>query len=248
MKSISCGALVLDPAGSLRLGHANESRYWEIPKDGGATQEQGAQTAVREAFEECGLRLVPGQLREIGLFDFRRDKALRLFAVLVTHFEATACVCSSFFTDRHGRRSPEMNGFRWATPEQLPQLRAPSLVAVLTQAVSLATIHGQLLYEVGPVHVTPTPSNTSGLDPAQGRTESLAQEYAQAIPTFKGDGFTTPHRDNAMNITLNGILQFLGFSIATLLAMGALVLGGLNERNYAPDGQVLVSHSARDAR
>lgn len=157
MKSVSCGVLVFDPEGNLLLGHANESRYWDIPKGEGAAQEQGVQTAVREAFEECGLRLLPGQLREIGLFEYRRDKELRLFAVLVTAFEAKRCACTSFYTDRHGRRCPEMNGFRWAQPEELPQLCAPSLVAVLTQAMSLPAIHGQLLYEVGPVDAAPSP-------------------------------------------------------------------------------------------
>ncbi|QOF76115.1 NUDIX hydrolase [Variovorax sp. 38R] len=155
MKSVSCGVLVFDPSGSLLLGHANESRYWDIPKGEGVAQEEGAQTAVREAFEECGLELRREQLREIGRFEYRRDKELRLFAVLVTHFDAKGCVCSSFYTDRHGRRCPEMNGFRWAAPEQLPQMCAPSLVAVLTQAVSLAAIHGQLLYEVGAVGASP---------------------------------------------------------------------------------------------
>lgn len=43
MKYVSCGVLVFDPAGSLLLGHANESRYWDIPKGEGAAQDQGAQ-------------------------------------------------------------------------------------------------------------------------------------------------------------------------------------------------------------
>lgn len=51
-----------------------------------------------------------------------------------------------------------------------------------------------------------------------------------------------------MNITLNGTLQFLGFSIATLLATGVLVLGGLNERGSAPDSLALLSHTTKDSR
>ncbi|MET3494425.1 NUDIX hydrolase [Variovorax boronicumulans] len=155
MKSVSCGVLVFDPAGNLLLGHANESRYWDIPKGGREMQEQGACNAARETFEECGLRLSPGQLREIGLFNYRKDKVLRLFAVLVVPFDAKRCVCSSFYTDRQGRQRPEMNGFRWASPEELPLLCARSLVAVLTQAISLTAIHTQLLYEVGPVDAVP---------------------------------------------------------------------------------------------
>ena len=163
MKSVSCGILVFDPSGSLLLGHANESRYWDIPKGEGVAQEEGAQTAVREAFEECGLELRPEQLRELGLFEYRQDKALRVCAVLVSDFIAKSCVCASSYTDHQGRRCPEMNGFRWAAPEQLPQLCAPSLVAVLTQAVSLAAIHGQLLYEGNAVAPAPRSRHGSGI-------------------------------------------------------------------------------------
>jgi len=51
-----------------------------------------------------------------------------------------------------------------------------------------------------------------------------------------------------MNITLKGTLQFLSFSIATLLATGVLVLAGLNERGNAPDSLALISHIAEDPR
>ncbi len=51
-----------------------------------------------------------------------------------------------------------------------------------------------------------------------------------------------------MNITLNGTLQFLGFSIATLLATGVLVLAGLNERGPASDNRAFISHTNKEPR
>lgn len=175
-KTISCGVLVFDKAGQLLLCHASGSRYWDIPKGVAEGQEQGAQTAAREAAEECGLRLSPEQLRELGFFPYRKGKDLRLFAVLVRHFEAKSCVCSSFYTDRHGRRRPETDAFRWVDLEQIPLLCAPSLVAVLTQALSLAGIHGQLLYEVGPVEAAPGPHGFRAVDPAQACAHPAAQQ------------------------------------------------------------------------
>lgn len=178
-RSISCGVLVFDAAARLLLCHASGSRYWDIPKGMREGEEPGAQAAAREAAEECGLRLVPRQLRELGRFRYRSNKDLWLFAVLVHHFEAKTCVCSSFYTDRSGRRRPEMDAFRWAAIEQLPLLCAPSLVAVLTGAISLAGIHGQLLYEVGPVDASPAPADPRAIravDPAQGRMQQAAQE------------------------------------------------------------------------
>ncbi|NVM90120.1 8-oxo-dGTP pyrophosphatase MutT (NUDIX family) [Variovorax sp. SG517] len=175
-ESTSCGVLVFDTAGQLLLCHASDSRYWDIPKGAMEGLEQAAQAAAREAAEECGLALSPGQLRELGLFPYRKGKKLRLFAVLVRHFEPKTCVCSSFYTDRHGRRRPEMDGFRWACFEQLPKLCAPSLVAVLTQSLSLAGIHGQLLYEVGPVDAAPGSCGSCAIDIAQGRGQPIVQE------------------------------------------------------------------------
>jgi hypothetical protein len=57
-----------------------------------------------------------------------------------------------------------------------------------------------------------------------------------------------PHIEAAMSITLNGIFQFLGFSIATLVATGVLVLGGLNERGLASDGQTFISQTHNNPR
>lgn len=51
-----------------------------------------------------------------------------------------------------------------------------------------------------------------------------------------------------MNIASNAALQIAGFCIATLLATGALVLAGLNERNVAPDSQAAVPHTMKEPR
>jgi len=174
--STSCGVLVFDASARLLLCHANGSRYWDIPKGMREGQESGAQAAAREAAEECGLRLAPQQLRELGRFPYRSRKDLWLFAVLVRQFEAKTCACSSFYTDRSGRQRPEMDGFRWVAFDQVPQLCAPSLGAVLAGRISLAGIHGQLLYEVGPVDAAPAPAGLRAIDPAQGRVHQPVQE------------------------------------------------------------------------
>jgi len=95
-RSISCGVLVFDAAARLLLCHASGSRYWDIPKGMREGEEPGAHAAAREAAEECGLRLAPRQLRELGRFRYRSNKDLWLFAVLVHYFEARpACAPAS---------------------------------------------------------------------------------------------------------------------------------------------------------
>jgi Flp pilus assembly protein protease CpaA len=57
-----------------------------------------------------------------------------------------------------------------------------------------------------------------------------------------------------MNITMNATLQVLAFSMATLLATGALVLAGLNERAHtdtamtAQGSLASISPSAKEPR
>jgi Flp pilus assembly protein protease CpaA len=57
-----------------------------------------------------------------------------------------------------------------------------------------------------------------------------------------------------MNITMNATLQVLAFSMATLLATGALVLAGLNERAHADTAMTAkgslasISPSAKEPR
>ncbi|MDM0057151.1 hypothetical protein [Variovorax fucosicus] len=51
-----------------------------------------------------------------------------------------------------------------------------------------------------------------------------------------------------MNITLNATLQWLAFSLATLLATGVLVLAGLNENGRAESNQASASFAAKNPR
>lgn len=51
-----------------------------------------------------------------------------------------------------------------------------------------------------------------------------------------------------MNITLNGTLQLLAFSMATLLATVILVLAGLNENRPEERSLASMSSTAKDPR
>jgi 8-oxo-dGTP pyrophosphatase MutT (NUDIX family) len=167
MKSISHGVLIFNGDAQLLLCHATGSPYWDIPKGGGTLTETGRQTAVRETFEECGLRLAPEDLLPLGCFAYRAGKDLQLYAVLTGNFDAHACTCASQFVDRRGRPWPEMDAYRWAGFDELPQWCAKSLVAVLTRALSLRAILAQL---------QALKQRHTDVDPAQGHQDFIAQE------------------------------------------------------------------------
>jgi len=57
-----------------------------------------------------------------------------------------------------------------------------------------------------------------------------------------------PPKNGGMNITLNGMLQWLAFSMATLLATGVLVLAGLNENGRAESNPASASFAATNPR
>lgn len=102
MKTISHGILILNTAGELLLCHATGRRYWDIPKGGSAEGEGDPQTAVRETLEESGLQLNRGDLRELGRFAYRPDKALLLYAVLLERLDTRLLTCSSQYRDQWG--------------------------------------------------------------------------------------------------------------------------------------------------
>jgi putative (di)nucleoside polyphosphate hydrolase len=131
---VSCGTLVVDAAGRLLLGHVTGTAKWDIPK---GMQDPGESTldgAVRELREETGLAFAPERFRELGRFDYRPDKALHLYRLDVGEELATLdhLVCHSFFPHHvTGKPTPEMDGYRWATRDEIGKLCWPRMGARL---------------------------------------------------------------------------------------------------------------------
>ncbi len=140
MKTVSHGTLLFDAEAELLLCHATGGRHWDIPKGMATAGESSAQTACREAREECGLELDPPAVHDLGRFVYRPDKDLWLHAALIERVDPAGCVCSSFFTDRWGRLRPEMDAFRWARFDEVPALCARNMARVLTESLSLAAV------------------------------------------------------------------------------------------------------------
>lgn len=144
MKTTSHGVLVLDADAELLLCHATGGRHWDIPKGMAMAGETSAQAALREAREECGLRLDPLRFHDLGRFTYRPDKDLWLHALLIERVDPSQCVCSTFFTDRWGRLRPEMDAFRWARFDEVPVLCARNMALVLTRKLSLPDVLARL--------------------------------------------------------------------------------------------------------
>ncbi|ALL65861.1 NTP pyrophosphohydrolase including oxidative damage repair enzyme [Paraburkholderia caribensis MBA4] len=146
-RTISCGVVLLDPDGRVLLAHATETTHWDIPKGQGEEGEAPHVTALREMEEETGIAVDAARLTDLGLFVYRRDKDLHLFAARARadELDLTRCTCTSMFPRRSdGTMIPEMDAFRWATPDEVEHYASRSLTRLFQTTLSLAELHRSL--------------------------------------------------------------------------------------------------------
>ncbi len=146
-KIVSCGTVLLDPAGRVLLAHATGTNHWDIPKGHGEPGETEAESAVREMVEETGIALDSSRLRDLGRYVYRRDKDLHLFAAraLTNELDLSHCVCTSWFPRREdGVMIPEMDAWRWIAPDEVGQFASRSLTRLFETTLSLVLLHRTL--------------------------------------------------------------------------------------------------------
>ncbi|KQV59806.1 MULTISPECIES: NUDIX hydrolase [unclassified Duganella] len=134
MQQISCGTLVLNSARQVLLCHVTGTASWDIPKGLQDRGETPLQSARRELFEEAGLDFDAGLFEDLGEFDYRPDKRLHLFKVEVGDQLCSLdhLRCTSFFPhQRTGEPTPEADGFRWASRDELSSLCWPRMASRL---------------------------------------------------------------------------------------------------------------------
>ena len=113
---LSCGVIVLDARRRVFACHATGTARWDLPKGMLDPGETPRAAAVREAWEEAGLRLVPDTLADLGEFAYLSGKRLHLFALRAADdaFDLADCRCRSFFAHHvTGRPTPEADAYAW---------------------------------------------------------------------------------------------------------------------------------------
>ena len=127
---ISCGTLIVNPAGQLLLCHVTHTAKWDIPKGMQDDGESTLEAAMRELWEEAGIAFPAERFADLGLFDYRPDKRLHLYLVRAGAELETLyhLACTSFFPHQSsGVATPEVDGYRWAARSQLASLCWPRM-------------------------------------------------------------------------------------------------------------------------
>ena len=138
---LSCGVVILSPQREVLLCHVTGQNHWDLPKGGIDAGETPLQAALRETFEETGLRLHAEALVELGRIKYTGKKNLHLFATRMPRIDVSQLRCESRYLDHHsGRRLPEMDGYGWFAFARVPALCTPKMAAVLGSRIDLGRI------------------------------------------------------------------------------------------------------------
>jgi 8-oxo-dGTP pyrophosphatase MutT (NUDIX family) len=132
--AISCGVVLANLRGDIFVCHASGTPRWDLPKGLGDPGEDPRDAAVREAWEEAGLRLPAAQLVDLGEFAYLPAKRLHLFALRVADdaIDVSRCRCRSFFAHhRTGLDTPEADAWAWKPRGDLPAWCGKNMSRVL---------------------------------------------------------------------------------------------------------------------
>lgn len=131
----SCGIIILNENNEILMGHVTGNKFYDIPKGLLEENEEPILAAIRECREETSLAFETNQLKDLGLHAYNKEKNLHLF---LTHISASSIkiedlFCDSFFEHYYTKKqTPEVDGFKWISLNEVVENCAKSMGKLLT--------------------------------------------------------------------------------------------------------------------
>jgi len=133
MKSLSCGIVITDTKFVLGCLPTN-GKFYDIPKGRREEGESFRETAIRETFEETGLKVNGDNLIDLGLFQYNEKKDLYLYKYVMNRLPPIdEYHCTSYFTVGT-QKVLEMEEFAYIPVTQLNQF-SPNMSLVLLEVL-----------------------------------------------------------------------------------------------------------------
>ena len=132
--TISCGVVLANGRSEIFVCHTTGMSRWDLPKGVADDGEAPRDAAVREAWEESGLRLPADALVDLGEFAYLPGKRLHLFGLRVADdaVDLSRCSCRSFFPHhRTGLPTPEADAWAWKPRADLASWCGKNMTRVL---------------------------------------------------------------------------------------------------------------------
>ena len=126
MKS-TCGIFIVDCNNKFLVGHPTgiyKPFCWSIPKGEPDPGETRLQTAVREVFEETGIKIDPKKVQFLWSSEYATGrKVLHAYIVKIDDDgEDLNPHCDSLFMNKEGKLIPEIDDFKWVTVEEAEKI------------------------------------------------------------------------------------------------------------------------------
>ena len=133
-KKLSCGILFFNKKNELLLCHVTGNNFWDLPKGKIEKGETPIGTAIRETQEETGFIAKERELKDLGVFDYNKNKDLHLFEYIGNKFfSEKQAHCENMYINKKGRKTPEMDDWCFMDIDTAIYKSSNSLSKLLTK-------------------------------------------------------------------------------------------------------------------
>lgn len=123
-KKVSASVIMTDGDKFLIVHATGKENKWETPKGEIDPNENSKQAAIREFYEETGIKIDIKGLRPIGKFNLHKDKDVILYTYRTDKLPPTSSMrCLSYFYNKNGSWIPETNKWKYITLDQIDEVR-----------------------------------------------------------------------------------------------------------------------------